>query len=193
MVLHLFLLGDRVFARDCLKFDGLVRKAHEWFFALDFPYWYSLAQLEVESNCIWRTSLDGWGSIGYAQITPKFWEHELRTLFPQWQLRDSADYFNAQAYILSKLHKQNKCGKLYVTYQCYNRSCSKVMKENKSCNWKEGLKECNKRPIQICVWKKGDTCVQYKTDCDINYQYSLKVYRYGVSLQKWVIQRWSYW
>ena len=179
---------------DCKKFSDKVRKAHEWFFGIDYPYWYSVAQLKVESNCRWRTSLDGWGSLGYAQITPRWWDKELSKLFPSWKEKDSFDYFLAQAYILHKYHKINKCGKLFITYQCYNRSCWKVLKETKGCcSWEQGYQECLKKPKKICVWRVKGKCKQYRTDCDINYLYSKKIYKYGKPLEEWKTEKYKFW
>ncbi len=190
MVLLLFLLLDRLDA--CSEVQ--VRKAHEWFFGLDFPYWFSLAQLRVESDCIWRTSLDGWGSIGYAQITPKFWEKELKQVAPEWKVKDSLDHYVAHAYILRKIQTGNRCQKLFVMYQCYNRSCGKVLREvGKQCRWEVGMEECLRRPVHICVLKRDGRCLQYRTDCDINYNYSLKVYKEGSRLERWRTERWQFW
>ncbi len=194
LVLPLFLHLPNCFADNCLKFAGKVRRAHEWLFGIDYPYWFSLAQLKVESGCIWRTSLDGWGSLGYAQITPKFWDKELSLLFPNWKVKDNSDYFMAQAYILWKMHMMNRCKKLFITYQCYNRSCRKVLRETKGCcSWAQGYKECKKHARKICVWRKNGKCLQYRTDCDINYNYSKKIYRVGSKWQEWYSKRWKFW
>lgn len=194
MVQQLFLLLANSLADDCSKFSWKVRASHQWFFGIDYPYWFSVAQLKIESNCIWRTSLDGWESLGYAQITPRFWDAELSELFPAWKTKDSTDYFMSQAYILYKYHKLNKCQKLFITYQCYNRSCSKVLNETKGCcSWEQGYKICMKNPKRICVWKVGNTCRQYKIDCDINYNYSKKIYLYGIRLKEWEGYRFTFW
>lgn len=190
MVLLLFLLWDKSFA--CSEIQ--VRKAHEWFFGVDFPYWFSYAQLKVESNCIWRTSLDGWGSVGYAQITPKFWDKELKEIAPDWKVKDSSDHYIAHAYILKKMQDCNPCKKLFVMYQCYNRSCNKVLREvGRKCSWEEGLQKCLEKPMNICVWKKDGKCIQYKTDCEINYNYSVKIYEKGVKMERWKTKRWIFW
>lgn len=178
---------------ECLKFEGKIRRAHDWFFGIDYPYWFSLAQVKVESNCVWRTSLDGWGSVGYAQITPKFWGSELTKIAPEWKVKDRSDHFLAQAYILWKYNALNSCNKLYITYQCYNRSCKKVIMENINCIWEKGLSSCLSNPTSICVWKKGNQCLQVRTDCDINYTYSKKIYQEGIKYERWKPKRWLFW
>ncbi len=179
--------------KRCYKLKQKVRKAHIYYFGFDYPYWFSLAQLFVESHCRWILSKDGWGSLGYAQITPRFWDKELSKLFPAWKTKDSTDYFMSQAYILWKYHKLNKCKKLYITYQCYNRSCYKVLRENKSCSWRQGYKNCLRHPRKVCVWKRNEKCLQYRTNCSINYFYSKKIYRAGKLWEEWKTRRWKFW
>jgi len=177
----------------CSKYVKEVKKAHRLYFGIDFPYWYSMAQLRVESNCIWRAfSKDGWGSVGPAQITPSFWGRELSRILPDWK-ESPPSYFMAQAYILRKAYDYGKCKKLYEMYQCYNRNCRKVDSENwPVCKWEFGLENCMKRPERVCVYKKDGKCLQYKTSCDINYEYSLKIYNFGRSESDFT-GRYQYW
>jgi hypothetical protein len=171
-------------AEACNKLK--IKQAHEWFFGIDYPYWYSVAQAKIESNCKWVTSLDGHESIGYLQITPKWFNEELKKAgFYQWQEKDHIDYYFSHAYILAKLHKQNKCRLLYITYQCYNRTCQKVIKENNSCSWEVGYQSCLQNDKQVCVLKKEDKCFQYRSSCDINYSYSKKIYQEGKKIEEW--------
>lgn len=171
-----------------------IRQASEFIFGIDYPYWFSVAQAYIESNCIWSTSLDGWGSVGYFQITPRFWDKELKQVgFYNWQIKDSMDSYYAQAYILKKLNSYNHTGKLYVTYQCYNRSCNMVVSENKEGDWEKGYERCLEFHNQpICVWKVGNTCKQYRYSCDINYEYSAKIFRKGIKMQEWFTNRWRF-
>jgi hypothetical protein len=104
-----------------------VKQASDFVLGLDYPYWYNLGQIEAETNCAWKTSLDGWGSIGYAQLTEKFlpW---LKEKFPNWKIQGHIDHFMAQAYLIKQLLDQVVCKKLWCVYQCYNRSCWKIGK-----------------------------------------------------------------
>lgn len=163
-----------------------IKQAHEWFFGLDYPYWFSVAQAKIESNCRWVTSLDGHGSIGYLQITSKWFDAELKNAgFYYWQEKDHIDYYFSHAYILAKLHKLNKCRLLYITYQCYNRTCKRVIRENNSCSWDKGYQACLQNDKQVCVLKKEGKCLQYRSSCDINYSYSKKIYGEGKKLEEW--------
>jgi len=188
----LFLLWDKVSAFDeCQKFVPYVKRAHEFYFGIDYPYWFSVGQLRTESNCIWTISRDGWGSFGPAQITPRFWDEELAKVHRAWK-ESLGDYFMAQVYILKRMQEQNKCGKLYVMYQCYNRSCKKVIKENfPECRWEVGLSRCSGR--DVCVWRRGDRCLQWRNECEINYEYGVKVWRNGLRYKEWETSRWQYW
>jgi len=177
---------------ECGKYRYFVKRAHEWYFGIDYPYWYSIGQLRVESNCIWTLSRDGWNSIGPAQITPQFWDRELAKVHSAWK-ESLGDYFMAQAYILRKMHNQNLCQKLYITYQCYNRSCRKVVYENyPECKWEVGFNRC--KPQMVCVWRKRNECRQWKDSCKINYEYGYKVWKFGKIYREgedgW---KWRYW
>ena len=55
------------------------------------------------------------------------------------------------------------------------------------------LRGANKR---ICVWRKGNSCVQFRTECDINYSYGKKIGFYGEEYRKYLGESttlWSYW
>jgi hypothetical protein len=171
-----------------------VKSAHEWYLGVSFPYWYSVGQLQVESNCIWRTSLDGWGSVGYAQLTERFlpWLNEM---FPNWKVKGHIDHFYAQAFLIKQLLRQVVCKKLWNVYQCYNRSCWKVNREAKKgkCVWEQAFKICEKQYAEnVCVWMTSGGCKQWKSACEINYEYSLRVWQFG---QRWKEgeERVAYW
>jgi hypothetical protein len=181
---------------DCGRLAPKVRQASEFILGLDYPWWYNLGQIETETNCIWRTSLDGWGSVGYAQLTERFlpWLNEL---FPNWNVKGHIDHFLAQAYLIKQLMGRVSCKKLWCVYQCYNRSCRKVNREAVQgyCIWERGFEICNARYMEpICVWKRAGQCLQWRTNCDINYSYGYRVWRNGVKYRYGIIERaYSYW
>ena len=190
--------GCSVWASDCKKLVVKVRSASEIVLGISYPWWYNVGQMEVESGCIWRTSLDGWGSIGYAQITPVFWDRVLRRLFPGWRVKDSTDYFLAHAYVVKDCLKSAYCKKnLWNVYQCYNRSCGKVNREARegSCIWERAFSVCNEKYAEsICVWRVNGSCKQWRMSCDINYSYGFKVWRAGKKYDPGVVEReWRYW
>ena len=183
-------------ASECYKLMPKTRQASEFILGLDYPYWYNLGQIEAETNCIWRTSLDGWGSIGYAQLTEQFlpW---LSKKFPNWKTKGHMDHFLAQAYLIKQLINRVSCRKLWCVYQCYNRSCWKVNREamQADCLWEEAFDLCNKKFVEnICVWKQKRKCLQWRTNCDINYNYGFKVWKNGIKYRNGIIERaYSYW
>jgi len=183
-------------ASDCQKLLPKVKQASEFILGINYPYWYNVGQIETETNCTWKTSLDGWGSIGYAQLTEKFlpW---LKEKFPNWKIQGHIDHFMAQAYLIKQLLHQAYCQKLWNVYQCYNRSCWKVNREakNSECKWKNAFELCKKNYSEnICVFKKEDKCLQWRTSCDINYNYGYKVWKNGLKYKIEIIEKtYKYW
>lgn len=194
LVVLLFLPGVN-HAQNCIKLLPKVKSASEMILGIDYPWWYNLGQLETESNCIWRTSLDGWGSIGYAQITPKWEGTMLNKIFPLWK-KESTDHFLAHAYLVKKYIRMSKCNKLWTSYQCYNRNCQKInLESHPHCNWNLGYQIClEKHNKQVCVYKKNSECKQYRSSCEINYSYGFKVWKNGRKYAKGIIENlWRYW
>ncbi len=149
-----------------------------------FPYWYNLALAKKETNCRWLTSLDGHGSIGYFQLTPKFLDPILRPLYPDYTKPYSKDHFYAFAYFIKSLHSSNPSNKLFVTYQRYNGG-NWVLKECKRAGvyeWSKCKQACMRG--NVCVRKVNGECKQYRSACDINYSYSLLIYKYGQKYKK---------
>lgn len=186
LILSLCLLsfGSCVEAKisNCQKLIPKVKSASEFILGIDYPWWYNLGQIETESNCIWQTSLDGWSSLGYAQITPTFWGKILTKFFPNWKHKEHQDHFLAQAYIIKDCINKAYCRKLWNVYQCYNRSCQKVNLEAKkgNCSYSKSFEICLEKPQFVCVWKGSNgSCKQWRSSCDINYSYSIKVFQNG--------------
>jgi len=184
---------------ECLKYKLFIKSASENYFGVNYPYWFSIAQAHVESGCSFVVSMDGHGSIGFAQITPKFWDLELKRIGLLNYATNPIEHAKAQAYILYTLNKSAYCSSLWNTYQGYNRNIKKVNREAKvgECKWAKAKNVCfkgaNKR---ICVWRKGNSCVQFRTECDINYSYGKKIGFYGEEYRKYLGESttlWSYW
>jgi hypothetical protein len=180
---------------NCRNLIPKVKQATEYYLGISYPWYYNLGQIEAETNCMWKTSLDGLGSIGYAQLTPKYlpWLRE----FPNWNMKDHIDHFYAQAYLIKQLLNQAYCKQLWNVYQCYNRSCFKVNREAKEafCIWENAYTICNQKYCQmICVWKAQNKCLQWRTNCDINYNYGFKVWKYGIKYREGIIENvYKYW
>lgn len=172
----------------CKALSPEIRKAHFFYFGVDFPYQYSIAQAEKESVC--RHSIlssDGIGSEGFAQITWAVWAPALqREGIPE--IKTIPNHTKAQAYINYYNYNSSYCKKLFEMYQIYNGGSlvSKELKKAKSCNWEDGYKVCRRK--DVCVWKTKLGCKQWRNACDINYSYSLTIYtlskKYGIIQSK---------
>jgi hypothetical protein len=177
----------------CLKLEPAIREATERYMAKNYPTHYNVATAEKETGCRWRESADGHGSVGYFQLTPKFLDPVLRPLFPDYTKPYSKDHFYAFAYYLNTLIKSNPVPKLWLIYQRYNGG-NWVIQECKragSWEWEKCLQNC--RRGQVCVWKAGTECKQYRSACEINYQYSLLIYRYADKYRRGEDGQWRYW
>ena len=163
----------------CLFLARPIQEASFKYISKDFPYWYNIGLAKKETNCKWIKSLDGHGSVGYFQLTPKFLDTLLRPLFPDYDREYSKDHFYAFAYYLRSLIETSPVKKLWVIYQLYNGG-DWVVKECKragSWEWVKCKEQC-KRGV-VCVWKTKEGCRQYRSACDINYEYSLKIHQFG--------------
>ena len=201
-ILALFLHSAN--AKDnCLNIAQLIKEASAKYIAQDFPYWYNIALAKKETNCRWLTSLDGHGSVGYFQLTPKFLDALLKPLFPDYTKPYSKDHFYAFAYYLNTLIKSNPVPRLWIVYQRYNggnyviNECKLVKSyEYTDClnacyNCKQlGGKRCRGK---VCVWKTASGCKQYRHACAINYSYSRDIYEFAKAYRTGSDKNWQYW
>jgi len=158
----------------CIRIVDKTKLATAKFFASDFPYWYNVGLAHTETKCRFVVSKDGHGSVGYFQLTPKFLDPMLRPHFPKYT-ENHLDHFYAFAYYLRSLYKEP----LWIMYQLYNGG-GLVLKECQRANslkWEDCKAQCRRK--DVCVWFDGISCRQYRNACDINYNYSQKVYQNG--------------
>lgn len=159
----------------CENLRQQVRVAHYKYFGTDYPYHYSLGQLQQESNCRNVISRDGVGSEGPAQITYRVWKEALRKQ-GIYDVKSIENNLKGQAYINYLSHKQNPYHDLWITYQIYNGGAL-VLKEIKRAgkvDWRLAKKACSRKIIKF---NNGYT----ESACDINYYYSKNVYKYGLT------------
>ncbi len=158
----------------CQSYSQEVRKAHAYYFGIDFPWHYSVAQLQQESRCRDVISRDGIGSQGAAQITYKWWRKPLiKAGIPEVSTRKN--HLRAQAYINWDAWGQSP-RKLWVSYQIYNggRLVLKEIKRAGKLDHAAARAECRRKIIRF---NNGQTI----SACDINYEYPERIAKYAES------------
>jgi hypothetical protein len=171
---------------NCVKIEPQIRESTEKIISSKYPYWYNVGLARQETKCQWVSSLDGNGSVGYFQLTPKFLDPLLKPLYPDYTKPYSKDHFFAFSYYIKSLYNTTPSRKLFIVYQRYNGG-DWILKECKRAGvyeWDKCKQYC-KRSL-VCVWKVKGVCKQYQSACDINYNYPVQVYHYGQKYKKGV-------
>lgn len=172
----------------CQSYVQEVRKAHFSQFGVDYPYQYGVGQLVQESGCRNILSLDGVGSEGLPQITYRLWQKPLKAKGVA-SIKAIPDQLKAQAIIMKSVYHP-KYG-LWVTYQVYNGGGLVLKEINRAGdeNWVKAKDQC--RRGQSCfTWKGQRSC---RSNCDINYEYSVLVYKYGEKYASVRSSKYRYW
>lgn len=175
LVLILLLPSVGLALDRCKSYTNEVRKYHAYYFGLDFPYWYSVAQLQKESNCRDVISKDGVGSEGAPQITFRWWKDKLATQ-GIYNVRTRTNQLKAQAYINYDAYKKIKKyqHRLWVMYQIYNGGNILFREIDRAgiADHDAARQQCKRKNIKF---NNG----QVRNACDINYEYSVKIYKYS--------------
>jgi hypothetical protein len=160
-----------------------VAKAHHSYFGLDYPTHFGLGQLEAESGCRDVVSKDGFGSSTPAQITYSMWNKQ----FAKAGLT-SAHWTTQQAYIMKQAHDTNPYQKLWVTYQVYNGGVwvKKEIAAASVVDWSKARDQCTRG---YTTYKSG----QKVSNCDVNYEYSVLVFKYGNRYGSTASGKYQYW
>lgn len=191
ILILLSLLAITVFSgslQRCESYTQEVRKAHWEQFGVDYPYQYGIGQLVQESGCRNILSLDGVGSEGLPQITYRLWQKPLSAHGVK-SIAAISDQLKAQAIIMRTVYEPKY--PLWVTYQKYNGG-GLVLKEIKRANsndWKSAKSQC--RRGQSCFTYKGVTTC--RSNCDINYEYSQNIFKYGNKYASITSNSYRYW
>jgi hypothetical protein len=176
LALCLIILVSNIFAlQRCTLLKREVRLAHWRVFGTNFPWQYGVAQLEQESACRASISNDGVGSQCAAQITYRWW----KPILDKEGITEIASVqgcLRAQAAIMKYLHEPGRA--LWITYQRYNGG-DWVLKEIKKAgvqDWTKAKAQCTRGDSHF---KLKNGTVQTRNNCDINYEYSQKIYKLG--------------
>jgi hypothetical protein len=157
----------------CKDLVQQVRVSHYQYFGTDYPFHYSVAQLQQESNCKNVISLDGVGSEGPAQITFRIWKDALKRQ-GIGDVKTTVNNLRAQAFINKCSYNEAKYKKLWISYQIYNGGglVNKEIQRAGVVDW-QAAKNCCKRKT---IYFKGGYS---ENACDINYDYSKRLFRYA--------------
>jgi len=173
----------------CQSYVQEVRKAHFSQFGIDYPYQYGVGQLVQESGCRNIISYDGVGSEGLPQITYRLWQKSLKAKGVE-SIKAIPNQLKAQAIIMKSVY-QPKYG-LWVTYQVYNGGGLVLKEINRAGaeDWEKAKANC----------KRGQSCFTYPSgkkecvsNCEINYDYSNQVYKYGEKYASIRSSKYRYW
>lgn len=187
----IFLFPSQLGAVDrCNDFLVDSRAQHVRYFGYGYPWWYGVGQLKQESCCRARvTAFDA--GMGVAQFMPAT-AKEVKKLMGDYSLDpyNPEHAIKMQAFYMARLHKQNWDGGLWLTYQAYNGGWGNLKKEyarSGSLKYEDMKAACKRGGVQF---KWG-----YLSFCEVNYDYSIKIFNYGRVYKGGGIQsgNWRYW
>ncbi len=178
--LILFFLPVSSDASDrCCDYIPDVRASHALYFGPAFPYHYGIGQIKQESSCRDRvTAFDqGMGPCQFMPSTSKWIQSLMGQKLDPYNRSDAC---RMQAFYMYRIHKKENWTKfLWIDYQIYNGGRGTLYNEYKRAgkvDWKSMKASCNRKTIILKSGKKLDFC-------EVNYDYSQKVFKYGKSYQ----------
>jgi len=182
ILLIIFIVSPPAYSLDrCLDYKTDVRIQHQKYFGPAFPYWYGLGQLKQESCCrATATAFDA--GMGIAQFMPKTSQYVQSLMGKSLNPYNPDQAIEMQAFYMARIHNKENFIKgddkrLWLSYQIYNGGVGTLKKEYLKTkdvipNWINMKSECTRKTIKL-------KCGSYLNFCDVNYDYSIKVYRYG--------------
>lgn len=176
LTILILLFISPVYALDrCADYIPDVRSAHARYWGYDYPWWYGVGQLKQESAC--RANVTAFDAgMGIAQFMPAT-AKEIKRLMGQPNLDpyNPEHAIRMQAFYMYRLHKQNWSGELWLDYQAYNGGWGNLKAEYNRAgetDWDKMKEQCRRKTITLKNGSKLDFC-------EVNYDYSVKVYKYG--------------
>lgn len=173
VLILLFIPSNALSLERCKKYINDVRIEHTRYFGLTFPYWYGVAQIAQESAC--RPDITAFdGGQGLAQFMPKTEQYVESLLGEKLDPYNPTQAVRMQAFYMYTIHsRENWAPKLlFVDYQIYNGGKGTLYKEYiraGSLDWELMRATCNRKKLQM-KWGILDMC-------DVNYDYSLIIYK----------------
>jgi hypothetical protein len=175
LILSFFILTSWLYASPrCALLVQDVRVEHIKTFGLSYPYWYGVGQLEQESAC--RTTVTAFDQgQGVAQFMPKTAQYISSLMGEKLDPYNPKHAIRMQSYYMHRIHtKENWTDRLWIAYQIYNGGAGTLKKEFQRAgilDWELMRMSCQRKKIQF-KWGVLDLC-------DVNYDYSRKVDKYG--------------
>lgn len=164
----------------CEQFINVIRRANAFYFGINFPYWYAVAQAQTESNC--RPSIVAFDAgQGIFQFMPA------TSLEVRKQIGMDLDPMNPDhaarmnAFYMKRLHRQNWDGGLWLTYSFYNSGPGTMKKEYLRAGCTDYLKMkavCKRKILTLKSGKLLDLC-QVGYDYPVLISQRSKSYRFG--------------
>ena len=166
-------------ADRCSAYVRDVRIQHTLRFGLQFPYWYGVGQLKQESAC--RASVTAFDAgMGIAQFMPKTAKYVLSLMGEALDPYNPKQAIRMQAFYMARIHqKENWTDMLWVTYAIYNGGGSTLAAESRRAgvtDWAAMKAVCQRRKIQM-KWGVLDLC-------EVNYDYTVKIKKYGEAYRR---------
>jgi hypothetical protein len=174
-ILLMLLSAIPVYGLDrCVELVQPVRVEHIRYFGFAYPYWYGVGQLKQESSC--RSTVTAFDAgQGVAQFMPKTAQYVQSLMGEKLDPYNPKQAIRMQAFYMNRIHtKENWTGRLWIAYQIYNGGASTLQKECTRAgivDWELMKMSCQRKKIQM-KWGVLDLC-------EVNYDYSKKVEKYG--------------
>ena len=153
-----------------------VRVEHVKQFGLDFPYWYGVGQLKQESAC--RTDVTAFDQgMGVAQFMPKTAQYVSSLMGESLDPYNSKHAIRMQAFYMARLDRSrpDPGPGLWATYQAYNGGWPALRgEEMRAGSWSRAAMRaaCFRKKIVL----RSGAVLDF---CEVNYDYSVRVHRYG--------------
>ena len=169
----------------CATLVQTVRVEHIKYFGLHYPYWYGVGQLKQESACRETVTAFDAGQ-GVAQFMPKTAQYIQSLMGEKLNPYNAKQAIRMQAFYIHRIQRyENWTARpvsdgvsngdhLWIAYQIYNGGKSLLYKEYqraKKVNWAAMKAQCKRNKIQM-KWGILDLC-------EVNYDYSKKIEKYG--------------
>jgi hypothetical protein len=173
--LILLLVAEPAHALDrCEMLVKDVRVEHTKYFGIQYPAHYGVGQLKTESAC--RTSVTAFDAgQGVAQFMPKTAQYIQSLMGEALDPYNPRQAIRMQAFYMHRIHtKENWTGRLWIAYQIYNGGKGTLYNEYQRAgltDWDLMKMSCQRKKIQM-KWGVLDLC-------EVNYDYSKKVEKYG--------------